>query len=109
VKLYVCWGTMWTPRLGGHPCRNAYMALREAGYDPEVERVYGSSLGPFQWTSTEGRKKIQELTGQTQAPVLVTDDGEAIHESARIAEWARAHPAGAKKPGLIDRLRGGSG
>jgi hypothetical protein len=70
------------------------MALRDAGYDPEVERVHGSSLGPFQWTSTGGRKKIQELTGQTQAPVLVTDDDQAIHDSKRIVEWAEANPAG---------------
>jgi glutathione S-transferase len=26
-------------------------------------------------------------------PVLVTDDGEAINESQRIVEWAKAHPA----------------
>ena len=29
MKLYVCWGTFPTPRPGGHPCANAYNALRE--------------------------------------------------------------------------------
>ena len=42
MKLYVCWGTFWSPRPGGHPCRNAHEALREAGWDPELEKVYGS-------------------------------------------------------------------
>ena len=37
VKLYVCWTTIQTPRPPrGHPCHNAYKALRDAGYDPEV-------------------------------------------------------------------------
>jgi glutathione S-transferase len=35
------------------------------------------------------------LTGSPVVPVLVTDEGEAIWESARIAEWAAANPAGA--------------
>jgi len=34
MKLYVCWGTFPSPRPGGHPCGNAYKALREAGHDP---------------------------------------------------------------------------
>jgi hypothetical protein len=41
VKLYVCWGTFPTPRPGGHPCANAYHALKDAGHDPEVIRSYG--------------------------------------------------------------------
>ncbi len=36
MKLYVCWGTFPTPRPGGHPCANAYHALRDAGHDPEL-------------------------------------------------------------------------
>ena len=28
-------------RPGGHPCGNAYHALKDAGYDPEVEKSYG--------------------------------------------------------------------
>jgi hypothetical protein len=94
MKLYVCWGTFPTLRPPhGHPCRNAYKALRKAGYDPDVERVFGLSLGPVRWTGTSGRKKIEELSGQSQVPVLVTEEGEVIHDSKRIEEWAEAHPA----------------
>lgn len=95
MKLYVCWGTMPTPRPGGHPCRNAYTALRDAGYDPEVQKVQGLGIGPkfLQWT-TDGRREVEELSGSTTVPVLVTDDGEVISDSKRIAEWAERHPAG---------------
>ena len=47
MKLYVCWGTFPVPwRLGGHPCRNAYTALKEAGHDPEVVKSYGLAILP---------------------------------------------------------------
>jgi len=92
MKLYICWGTFPTPRPGGHPCRNAYQALREAGHDPEVIRTYGSGLLP---DVTSGRKEVKRLTGRSWVPVLVTDEGEAIHDSKRIAAWAKANPAGA--------------
>jgi glutaredoxin 2 len=42
-----------------------------------------------------GREEVRELTGSPVVPVLITDDGEAIGESARIVEWADAHPASA--------------
>jgi hypothetical protein len=45
MKLYACWGTFPSPRPGGHPCRNAYGALRKAGWNPDVERVYGLGIG----------------------------------------------------------------
>jgi hypothetical protein len=93
VKLYVCWGTFRSPRPGGHPCRNAYEALREAGWDPEVERVYG--LGVLGDTLNPTRAKIRELTGQNIVPVLVTDDGEVIQDSRNIIGWAKANPASA--------------
>jgi hypothetical protein len=92
LKLYVCWGTFQTIRPGGHPCANAYHALKDAGYDPEVTKVRGLGVGPLKWM-TGGRKEIEELTGQPAAPVLVTDDGEAIADSKAIIEWAEAHPA----------------
>jgi hypothetical protein len=95
MKLYICWGTFPSPRPGGHPCRNAYNALKDAGYDPELEHVHGLGVGPIKLTATEGRQKVIELTGQPQVPVLVTDDGEVIQDSKRIIEWAKAHPAGA--------------
>ena len=94
MKLYICWGTFQTPRPGGHPCANAYQALREAGHDPELIKVHGLGVGPglLQW-KTSGREQVEQLTGDSMVPVLVTDEGEAINESERIAEWAQSHPA----------------
>jgi hypothetical protein len=90
MKLYVCYGTFRSPRPGGHPCKNAYDALRAAGYEPELVRTYG--LGPLP-AITPGRRKVKELTGQTWVPVLLTDDGTAIQDSKNIVAWAKAHPA----------------
>ncbi len=98
MKLYVCWGTFQTPRPGGHPCRNALKAVEDAGYEPEVVRVHGLGVGPLKWM-TEGRREVEELTGQSAVPVLITDSGEAIHDSQRIVDWAHAHPAGAAPSG----------
>jgi hypothetical protein len=91
VELYVCWGTFSTPRPGGHPCRNAHEALTEAGWQPQVAKVYGwgmlgSALNPT-------RAKVRDLTGQNMVPVLVTDDGEVVKDSKNIVAWAKAHPA----------------
>lgn len=90
MKLYVCWGT-WkaAPRPGGHPCGAAYNALREAGFDPEVKKVYG--LGVLGDALNPTRSEVRELTGQNMVPVLVTDDGDVIQDSARIVSWAREH------------------
>ncbi len=93
MKLYVCWGTFPTPRPGGHPCANAYNALREAGHDPEVVKVHGLGIGPsFLHVTTDGRREVERLSGQRVVPVLVLDDGQVITESSRIREWAEAHP-----------------
>ena len=102
MKLYVCWGTFPAPwRPGGHPCANAHHALRDAGFDPEVEKVYGLGILPEVMNPT--RKPVRELTGQNMVPVLVTDEGDAITGSKRIVEWAKAHPAGAAgTPGPAD-------
>jgi hypothetical protein len=98
MELYVCWGTFRSPRPGGHPCRNAAEALRAAGWEPEVKRTYG--LGPLPAALTPQRAKVRELTGQNWVPVLVTDDGEVIHDSRRIVAWAEANPAaGAERAG----------
>ena len=95
MKLYICWTTLQTlrpPR--GHPCHNAYKALRDAGYDPEVVKTQGLGIGPkFLHVMTDGRREVERLTGKPTVPVLVTDDGEVISESQRIVEWAKAHPA----------------
>ena len=91
MKLYVCWGTFRNPvRPGGHPCRNAYQALKDAGYEPDVVKAYG--LAPLP-DLTSGRKDVKRLTGKSWVPVLVLDDGEAIYDSKKIVAWAKAHPA----------------
>ena len=96
MKLYICWGTFQTPRPGGHPCANAHDALVKAGHEPEMIKVHGLGIGPrlFQWI-TSGRKEVEEISGQTTVPVLVTDSGEIVTDSKRIVAWAEAHPAGA--------------
>jgi Glutathione S-transferase, N-terminal domain len=93
VKLYVCWGTFPTIRPGGHPCANAYHALRDAGHDPEVIKSYGLGVLPGAFNRTRGRREVQELTGKSWVPVLVLDDGTAIEDSHAIVEWAAANPA----------------
>jgi hypothetical protein len=96
MKLYVCYGT-WkpAPRPGGHPCGNAYHALRDAGYDPEVIRSYGLGGLPsfFPPNQTSGRREVKRLTGDHWVPALITDDGVVISGSRPIMEWAAEHPA----------------
>jgi glutaredoxin len=95
MKLYVCWGTFPTPRPGGHPCRNAYTALREAGHDPEVVKSYGLAMLPDKpFNASAGRERARQLTGKSTVPVLELDDGSAVAGSREIADWAKAHPAG---------------
>ena len=96
MKLYVCYDFLknvrTTGRPGGHPCGNALHALREAGYEPEVQAVGGLLVPPL--NRTAGRREVQELTGQTTVPVLVTDTGEQVYDSKKIIQWAAANPAG---------------
>ena len=94
MKLYVCWGTFPMPRPGGHPCANAYHALRHAGHDPEVVKAYGLTLLPDALANrTSGRRTAKKLTGKSTVPVLVLDDGTAIADSKRIVDWAKTNPA----------------
>jgi glutathione S-transferase-like protein len=96
LKLYVCYGTFPVPlRPGGHPCGNAHAALEAAGHHPEVIRSYGLGPLPGLFNRTRGRREVKELTGSYQVPVLVTDEGEVVTESAEIVRWAETHPAGA--------------
>ncbi len=91
MKLYVCYTTRELHlRPGGHPCRLAYDALRDAGHDPEIVKTYG--WGPLP-DITGGRKEVKRLTGQSWVPALTLDDGETIHDSKRIIAWAEANPA----------------
>jgi hypothetical protein len=95
MKLYVCYDFLknvrTTGRPGGHPCGNAHVALKEAGYTPEIEAVHGLGLPPLDRLGN--RAKIEELTGQRWVPVLVTDDGQTIRDSKKIVAWAKANPA----------------
>jgi hypothetical protein len=92
MKLYVCWGDWKKPILGHrHPCGDAHQALLDAGYDPEVVKVYG--FGPLPMFLQPKRKKVLELTGKTWVPALELDDGSAISDSKKIIEWAGNHPA----------------
>ena len=79
MKLFVCYGT-WkpAPRPGGHPCGNAYHALREAGWMPDIQRCYGLGVLPGFLNQTPGRKEVMRLTGSHWVPVLVTDEGDVI-------------------------------
>jgi glutathione S-transferase-like protein len=95
VKLYVCYGTFRSPRPGGHPCGNAYRALKEAGHDPEVVKSYGLGILPGFMNLTRGRREVKKLTGRYWVPVLVTDDDEIISDSKNIVAWAEEHPAAA--------------
>lgn len=93
MKLYVCYGLFKSPRPGGHPCRNAHDALREAGYKPEVVKSYGLGILPKAFNLTKGRQEVERLTGNRMVPTLVLDDGTVIDGSHEIAAWAKAHPA----------------
>jgi hypothetical protein len=95
MKLYVCWGTFATPLLpGGHPCRDAYLALRRAGHDPKVIRSYGAAMLPdIPFNLTPQRIHVKRATGNSEVPMLETDDGETIQGSRQIVRWARNHAA----------------
>jgi len=92
MKLYVCYGTFTqTPRPGGHPCGNAYRALKDAGHDPKVIRTYG--LGLLPGVFNPGRREVKKLTGNYWVPVLVLDDGTVVQDSKKIIAWAGDNPA----------------
>jgi hypothetical protein len=91
MKLYVCWGLFRSPRPGGHPCRNAHEALKDAGWNPDVEKVYGWGVLPD--VMNPMRAKVRKLSGQGMVPLLVTDDDEVISGSDKIKAWARDNPA----------------
>lgn len=93
MKLYICYGLFKSPRPGGHPCRNAYRALRDAGYEPELVRSYGLGVLPALLNMTKGRREVERLTGNRMVPTLLLDDGTVIDGSREIVSWARANPA----------------
>ena len=93
MRLFVCWGTFThAPRPGGHPCGNAYHALKDAGHDPEVKLSYGFAVLPAIFNNSSGRREVQKLTGNRWVPALLLDDGTVIHGSHEIMDWAKANP-----------------
>ena len=106
MKLYVCYGLFSSPRPGGHPCKNAHDALKQAGHDPEVIKSYGLGPLPDALNFTSGRKRAKELTGKNWVPVLVTDEDGVIEGSQQIVDWARENPAGS---GATQRATSASG
>jgi len=93
MKLYICYGLFPSPRPGGHPCKNAHDALRDAGHDPKVVRSYGLGILPKAFNLTKGRREVERLTGNRWVPTLVLDDGTVIDGSREIVAWAKANPA----------------
>jgi hypothetical protein len=93
MNLYVCWTTKELHlRPGGHPCANAYKALKAAGHEPEV--LYAHSYGGLpDALQTPTRKLLKEKTGEHWVPALRTDDGEWIGGTKEIVAWAGRHPA----------------
>jgi hypothetical protein len=99
MKLYVCYGTFPAPwRPGGHPCRNAHQALKDAGHHPEMIRSYGLAILPAFLNATPGRREVQRLTGNRWVPTLVLDDGTVIDGSHEIVAWAKANPSAKATP-----------
>ena len=91
MKLYTC-GQGDKQGSLGHPCGRAANALKKAGHAPEVVKVGGYKLLP--WTRRgDVRDEIERLSGQSDVPILVLDDGEVISGTATIIRWAKDHPA----------------
>ena len=66
---------------------------------PRGEKVHGLGVGPkFLNVMTDGRREVEEISGQREVPVLVLDDGKVIADSKKIAEWAAAQPRTGLEP-----------
>ena len=98
MKLYVCWNTTKGPF--GHPCGNAYHALREAGHDPEVIKSYGLRVVPDFFNRTEGRREVERLTGRKVRAFISGVDTEA---EGLATEMFVLHPAGYTGPSRMER------
>ena len=69
------------------------MALKDAGYEPEVVKSYGLAPLPDLFNRTRGRREVSELTGDRWVPTLLLEDGTVVDGSRAIADWAGANPA----------------
>ncbi len=95
MRLIVCWSTAGA---AGHACGAAHAALKEAGYDPQVEKAYSTRLVPDALQLTSGRKEAIRRTGKSDVPVLILDDDTTVAGSKAIVAWARENQAGAPSP-----------
>jgi glutathione S-transferase len=92
LKLFTCRQEEAMPAV--HPCGKAAKALRDSGYEFEIEPVGGYRLMPWTWSErSRARSEVIRLSGQRNVPVLVLDDGEVIAGSGEIVRWARENPA----------------
>ena len=94
MKLYICYGTFRSPRPGGHPCANAYEALRDAGHEFEMQKSYG--FGPLP-AFTGGRKRVQQLTGQKWVPALGVRRRDSDPRIARDHRLGEGEPRGRRR------------
>jgi glutathione S-transferase len=99
VILYTCGQKKRGPGLA-HPCAKAGKALDAAGYEYELKTVGGYRLAAWTWGSRgEDRAEVKRLSGTSEVPILVLDDGQVISGSGAIARWAREHPSSPAKSG----------
>ncbi len=93
MTLYTC-GQRSKHAAIGHACGRAAKALNEAGYEYEIKSMPGYRLMPWTWGDRRrGREEVRSLTGQINLPVLALDEGKTVVGSAKIVEWAKAHPS----------------
>jgi hypothetical protein len=89
MRLIVCWSTGG----GSHnACGAAYTAVKDAGYDPTIEKAYSTRLVPNALQLTSGRKEAIRRTGKSDVPLLILDDDTTVAGTKQIVEWARANP-----------------
>jgi hypothetical protein len=70
-----------------HPCREAYQALEQAGFEPDVVKTHSYGALPMA-LQTPSRKHVNEKTGSPWVPALETDEGEWISGTREIVDWA---------------------
>lgn len=68
------------------------MRLRQGGARAQGRRVNFETVRVPLSAEPEHREEIVRLTGQPKVPVLLEDDGRAMHDSKRIIEHIRAGP-----------------
>lgn len=91
MVLYTCGQKKRGPTVM-HPCAKAGRALDAAGYEYEIKTVRGYRGAIWTWGSRgKDRAEVKKLSGKSEVPILVLDDGEVVAGSGRIARWAQEH------------------